>query len=243
MVVAMTSIRNHPFVARLDRSIRLDGEDLAALDHLLGYRTVAKKAKDIIVEGYEYKALHVVEQGIAIRYKLLDNGKRQIVNVVLPGDIIGFPACFYEHAVFSVSAVDRMSLSHVPLDAFTALCLQRANIATALVWFAAREASIYAEHIIGAGRREPLPRLAHFLLELLTRLQAVGLATETTFVMPLSQEGIGDVVGLSGPHVNRMMAELKGNGLIAVDGHEITVLDRAGLQELGEFRPAYLASS
>ena len=239
----MTSIRNHPFVARLDRSIRLDEEDLAALDHLLGYRTVAKKAKDIIVEGYEYKALHVVEQGIAIRYKLLDNGKRQIVNVVLPGDIVGFPACFYEHAVFSVAAVDRMTLSHVPLDAFTALCLQRANIATALVWFAAREASIYAEHIIGAGRREPLPRLAHFLLELLTRLQAVGLATETTFVMPLSQEGIGDVVGLSGPHVNRMMAELKGNGLIAVDGHAITVLDRPGLQGLGEFQPAYLSSS
>ncbi|WP_296346520.1 Crp/Fnr family transcriptional regulator [Reyranella sp.] len=239
----MNPIRLHPFVARLDRSIRLDGEDLAALEHLLGHRTVAKKAKDIIVEGYEYKALHVVEEGIAIRYKLLDSGKRQIVNVVLPGDIIGFPACFYEHAVFSVSAVDRMSLSHVPLDAFTALCLQRANIATALVWFAAREASIYAEHIIGAGRREPLPRLAHFLLEMLTRLQAVGLATETSFAMPLSQEGIGDVVGLSGPHVNRMLAELKGGGLIAVDGHEITVLDRAGLQRLGEFRPAYLASS
>lgn len=239
----MTPIRLHPFVARLDRSIRLDKEDLTALEHLLGHRTVAKKAKDIIVEGYEYKALHIVEQGIAIRYKLLDNGKRQIVNVVLPGDIIGFPACFYEHAVFSVSAVDRMSLSHVPLDAFTSLCLQRARIATALVWFAAREASIYAEHIIGAGRREPLPRLAHFLLEMLTRLQAVGLATESSFDMPLSQEGIGDVVGLSGPHVNRMIAELKGSGLIAVNGHEITILDRPGLQTLGEFQPAYLASS
>jgi len=239
----MNPIRLHPFVARLDRSIRLDEEDLAALGQLLGRRTVARKARDIIVEGYEYKALHVVEEGIAIRYKLLGSGKRQIVNVVLPGDIIGFPGCFYEHAVFSVMAVDRMALSHVPLDAFTALCLQRANIATALVWFAAREASIYAEHIIGAGRREPLPRLAHFLLELLTRLQTVGLATETSFVMPLSQEGIGDVVGLSGPHVNRMMAELKSSGLIAVEGHEITILDRASLQNLGEFRPAYLASS
>lgn len=239
----MNPIRLHPFVARLDRSIRLDGEDLAALEHLLGHRTVARKAKDIIVEGYEYKALHVVEEGIAIRYKLLGSGKRQIVNVVLPGDIIGFPGCFYEHAVFSVMAVDRMTLNHVPLDAFTALCLQRANIATALVWFAAREASIYAEHIIGAGRREPLPRLAHFLLEMLTRLQTVGLATETSFAMPLSQEGIGDVVGLSGPHVNRMMAELKSSGLIAVEGHEITVLDRGSMQKLGEFRPAYLASS
>ena len=97
----MNPIRLHPFVARLDRSIRLDGEDLAALERLLSHRVVARKAKDIIVEGYEHKALHVVEEGIAIRYKLLGTGKRQIVNVVLPGDIIGFPGCFYEHAVFS----------------------------------------------------------------------------------------------------------------------------------------------
>jgi CRP-like cAMP-binding protein len=237
---ATRSIRDHPFVTKLNRSIRLDEPDIAALDRLLSRKTVAKKAKDLIVEGYEYKALHVVETGFAIRYKLLHNGKRQIVNVILPGDLIGFPACFYEYAVFSVTAVGDMSLHHVPLDAFTDLCLSRPNIATALVWFAAREAAIYAEHIIDTGRREPLERLAHFLLEMLNRLQAVGCASENSFEMPLSQEGIGDVVGLSGPHVNRMLAELKNQGLIAVHGHKVTVLDMAALQILGEFRPAYL---
>jgi hypothetical protein len=60
----------------------------------------------------------------------------------------------------------------------------------------AREAAIYAEHIIDAGRREPLERLAHFLLGMLTRMRAVGYASENSFVMPLSQEGIGDVLGL-----------------------------------------------
>jgi CRP-like cAMP-binding protein len=130
----MEAIRAHPFVARLDRSIRLEAGALTALERLLSRRVVAKKAKDIIVEGYKYEALHIVERGIAIRYRLLQSGKRQIVNVVLPGDIIGFPACFYEHAVFSVSAVEDMKLSHVPLDAFTALCLGHATVATALVW-------------------------------------------------------------------------------------------------------------
>jgi hypothetical protein len=61
--------------------------------------------------------------------------------------------------------------------------------------------------------------------------------------MPLSQEGIGDVVGLSGPHVNRMLAELKADGLIAMNGHEVRILDRAALQILGEFHPAYLAGT
>jgi CRP-like cAMP-binding protein len=234
------SVNHHPFVIKLERSIRLDAADLAALEILLNRKVVAKKAKDIIVEGYEYQTLHIVESGFAIRYKLLHNGKRQIVNVILPGDIIGFPACFYEYAVFSVTAISSMSLHHVPLAAFTELCRRRANIATALIWFSAREAAIYAEHIIDAGRREPLERLAHFLLEMLTRLRAVGCASENSFVMPLSQEGIGDVLGLSGPHVNRMFAELKSEGLIAVRGHEVTILDRAALQILGEFRPAYL---
>ncbi|MBS0527047.1 MAG: winged helix-turn-helix domain-containing protein [Proteobacteria bacterium] len=59
--------------------------------------------------------------------------------------------------------------------------------------------------------------------------------------MPLSQEGIGDVIGLSAPHVNRMLAELRRDGLIAMSGHEIRILDRAALQILGEFHPAYLS--
>jgi CRP-like cAMP-binding protein len=133
-----------------------------------------------------------------------------------------------------------MNLHRVPLDDFADLCLARARIATALLWFAAREAAIYAEHIIDTGRRDPLERLAHFLLEMHTRLHAVGCASENSFEMPLSQEAIGDVIGLSGPHVNRMIAELRSEGLIAVRGHEITILDRAALQILGEFRPAYL---
>lgn len=240
---ATNPAKGHPFVTKLNQSIRLDEDDLVALTQVLNRKVVVKKAKDIIVEGYEYKALHIVETGFAIRYKLLHNGKRQIVKIVLPGDIIGFPACFYEHATFSVTAISEMHLHHVPLDTFTELCLKRANIATALVWYAAREAAIYAEHIVNTGRREPLERLAHFLLELLTRLRAVGCASENSFEMPLSQEGIGDVVGLSGPHVNRMLAELKSEGLIATTGHEVKILDMAALQILGQFRPAYLDRS
>ncbi|MBI2739066.1 MAG: Crp/Fnr family transcriptional regulator [Rhodospirillales bacterium] len=233
-------IRSHPLVARFNHAISLDEGDLSALADVLNRKVVVKKAKDIIVEGYEYRALHVVENGFAIRYKLLHSGKRQIMNVIMPGDIVGFPACFYEHAVFSVTAISDMTLHRVPLDDFTALCTARARVATALLWFAAREAAIYAEHIVDAGRREPLERLAHFLLETLTRLQGIGAASEDSFVMPLSQEGVGNVIGLSAPHVNRMLAELRRDGLIAMSGHEVRILDRAALQILGEFHPAYL---
>ena len=238
---AASPIGSHPLVTKLNHSVPLSADDLAALGRLLEHRIVVRKGKDVLVEGYEYRVLHVVESGFAIRYKLLHSGRRQIVDVILPGDIIGFPACFYEHAVFSVTALGPMNLHHVPLDDFAELCLGHANIATALLWFAARQAAIYAEHIIDAGRREPLERLAHFILEMLTRLQAIGGATDDSFVMPLSQEAIGDVIGLSAPHVNRMLAELKRDGLIVMKRNEVTILDRAALQILGEFHPTYLA--
>jgi CRP-like cAMP-binding protein len=241
--VTANPVKDHPFVIKLNRSIRLDDDDLTELAQLLDCKLVVKKGKDIIVEGYEYKALHVIESGFAIRYKLLHNGKRQIVNILLPGDIIGFPACFFEYAVFSVMAITKMSVHYIPLDVFAAVCLKRANIATALVWFAAREAAIYAEHVVDTGRREPLERLAHFLLEMHARLQAVGHASENSFEMLLSQESVGDAVGLSAPHVNRMLAELRTEGLIAMDGREIRIQDRAALQILGEFQSLYLGRS
>jgi len=82
MIVSQNSarkpVKDHPFVTKLDRSIRLDGTDMAALERLLSRRVVVKKAKDIIIEGYEHRTLHIVESGFAIRYKLLHSGKRQI---------------------------------------------------------------------------------------------------------------------------------------------------------------------
>jgi CRP-like cAMP-binding protein len=236
-------IKQHPFVVKLNRSVRLDEDDLTALARLMDRKLAVKQGKDIIVEGYEYKALHIVESGFAIRYKLLHNGKRQIVNIILPGDIVGFPACFFQQAVFSVTALRKMSLHFIPIDAFAALCLERAKIATALFWFAAREAAILSEHVTDTGRREPLERLAHFLLEVHARLQAIGQASENSFEMPLTQEKLGDAVGLSAPHVNRMLAELRSLGLIAISGHEIAFHDIAALQTLGDFRAAYLTQA
>jgi CRP-like cAMP-binding protein len=238
--MATNSVKDHPFVVKLNRSVRLDDADLTALASLLGRKLAVKKGKDIIVEGNAYKALHVIESGFAIRYKVLHSGKRQIVSIALPGDIIGFPGCFFEYAVLSVMSIAKMSVHYIPLETFAALCLKRANIATALIWFAAREAAIYAEHIIDTGRREPLERLAHFLLEIHSRLYAIGHASENSFEMLLSQESIGDVVGLSAPHVNRMLRELRSEGLIAVNGREVRILDMAALQILGEFRSSYL---
>jgi CRP-like cAMP-binding protein len=233
-------IENHPFITAVSAHTALNRDDLKALERALNRTVTVKKGQDIIVQGYEYKGLDIVERGFAIRYTLLHKGGRQIISTVLPGDIVGFPASFFDRAMFSVMAVTTMSLHRISFDTFINLCKERPNIAVALIWWAAREASICAHHLVDAGRRSPLERLAHFLLEMHVRLRAIGCASENMFEMPFSQESIGDAVGLSAPHVNRMLSELKREGLIAVEGHQIRLLDKAALQIVAEFEPSYL---
>jgi CRP-like cAMP-binding protein len=229
----------HPFVIKLSSHAPLNADDVKALGRVINHRLTVKKGKDIIVQGFEYKGLDIIETGFAIRYTLLHKGGRQIINTLLPGDIVGFPGSFFDRSIFSVMAATEMSVHRISFDTFVELC-RRPNIAIALIWFAARESAICAHHLVDAGRRSPLERVAHFILEMHSRLKAVGWASENAFEIPLSQEGIGDAVGLSAPHVNRMLSELKHEGLIAVEGHEIKILDRAALQIIAEFDPSYL---
>jgi len=143
-----------------------------------------------------------------VRYKLLRNGKRQILNVLLPGDLVGIPGSFLKRAIYSVTAITDLTMNVCSLDSYVQLCYRRPQFGLALTWIAVQEAATYAEHIIDVGRRTPIERLSHFLLELHERLYAVGRAEKTSFALPFSQEVMADVLGLSVPHLNRMMQRL-----------------------------------
>jgi len=99
---------------------------------------------------------------------------------------------------------------------------------------------MYAEHLIDVGRRSALERVAHFLLELATRLQAIGLADECSYQMPLTQELIGDALGLSVPHVNRTLRQLREENLVAIEGQRVVIKNVEALSRLADFERAYL---
>jgi CRP-like cAMP-binding protein len=231
----------HPFVLRLKRYISLSDADLAALWRLVEAETTVSKRRDLVVDGYEYRKLCFIEDGFAARYKLLRNGKRQIVNVLIPGDVIGLPGSFLEKASYSVIAVSDLKLQVCSIDAYVSLCYKRPQFGLVLSWLAVEEAITYAEHIIDAGRRTPVERLAHFLLELHSRLAVAGRVSKAGFELPFSQEVMGDALGLSVPHLNRTLAKLRADGLIAVNGHHVEFLDPSALELLGQFQPVTLA--
>ncbi len=171
---------------------------------------------------------------------MLRSGKRQILNVILPGDIVGLPSSFYERAVYAVTAITDLHMQVCSLDDFIQLAYERPQYGLALAWIAVQEATTYAEHIIDVGRRTPTERLAHFLLELHARLRTVGLAEKARFTLPFSQEVIADVLGLSVPHLNRMMQRLRAEKLIASTDHSIEFLDHKAMEALAQYQPLAL---
>jgi CRP-like cAMP-binding protein len=234
-------LAGHPFVMRLSRVMKLSAADLRNLEAIIEGECTVKKRQDLVVRGAEYRNLCFVKDGYAIRYRLLHNGKRQILNVISPGDVIGFPVSFFDRSTYSIVALTDLSVSVCSLDAYTRLCYRHPQFGLVLSWLAAHEAATYAEHIVNLGRRTPIERLAHFLLESHARLLDVGLAEKTSFDLPFSQEVMADVLGLSVEHLNRVMQQLRAERLITSRARVVELSDMAGLQRLAQYQPIVLA--
>jgi CRP-like cAMP-binding protein len=229
--------RDDPFIARVTNIVDLSAPDLDDLRDVIDAELTVKKRRDLVLDGYEFCKLCFVKDGFAARYKLLRNGKRQIVNFVLPGDVVGLPGSFLHRAAASVIALTNMTLQICSLEAFVGLCYRRPKFGLLLGWLAAQEAANYAEHIIDVGRRTPIERLAHLLLETHARLALVKNAEEFAFTLPFTQEIMSDALGLSVPHLNRMLARLRSEGLIALNDRRVEFIDLNGLQQLAQFQP------
>ena len=224
----------HPFVSRLQAYTTLTDQDLGNLWRLIEDERTVKKRTDLVVDGYEYRKLCFIKEGFAARYKLLRSGKRQIVNVLIPGDVVGLPGSFLEKATYSVIAVSDLVLHVCSIDAYVHLCYKHPKFGLILSWLAIQEAITCAEHITNAARRTPTERIAHFLLELHSRLARVDLASKSSFTLPFSQEIMSDALGLSVPHVNRTLAKLRKDGLIKIKDRHVEFVDRGALALLGQ---------
>jgi CRP-like cAMP-binding protein len=230
----------HPLVERLRSYLLLTGGEMEFLQSLNEPRRKFPRHREIVVAGHRYDHVFILHAGFVSRYKVLPDGKRQVLNVGLPGDLIGFPACMFETAVNSVSSLTEVEVSAIPFTTLFSLFTRFPRIGAALFWSTACEVAMQGEHLVDLGRRSAYERLAHLLLELLVRLNAVGLAGELSYRLPLTQELMADVLGLSGPHVNRMIRCLREEGLATIEDQRVVIHDLASLSSLAAFEESYL---
>ncbi|HWB49362.1 MAG TPA: Crp/Fnr family transcriptional regulator [Stellaceae bacterium] len=199
-----------------------------------------RRRQAILTEGSKNRAVYFVVDGFLIRYRILRDGQRQIVDLALPGDFAGVPSCFFMDALYTIKALTDATVAVVPLEKLVGLFETHPRLAAKIFWSFSCDAAIHAEHLIVVGRRSAHERIAHFLLELLTRLQAVGLADENSFELPLSQEIIGDALGLSLAYVNRTLRRLADERLVTMKDQKVTINDVEELAFMADFERSYL---
>jgi CRP-like cAMP-binding protein len=232
---------DHPFILRLLKHAALTKTDLKSFAAVLGPDQLIRRGQDIVIDGVECRNLVFIKSGCAIRYRLLRNGKRQIVNLLLPGDVCGLIGSLFERAAFSVTATTDLVVNTCSLNSYTHLCYSRPHVALAFSWAAIHEAAINAEHIVNLGRRTPIERLAHLLLDVLNRLYDVNSATADSFILPVSQQILADVLGLSVPHLNKVMQQLRSSNLIAEESRQVRIIDMDALKAIAHYQRRQMA--
>lgn len=230
-----------PLALKLLQYADLSSTDMALVDDLVDteIRTV-KAGGDLVREGDHIHFLKIVLNGWGCRYKLLENGSRQIVAFLLPGDLCNpvFPvAGTIDH---SIGAIDKMHCALVLSDAVELVRTQSPRIRLALGIEGTATLAIQREWTRNVAARSARQRIGHLFCELAHRLRAIGGATSDGFDSPLTQIHLAEATGLSTVHVNRVIQDLRARDLIHWQGGRITMPDPAALEAYCHFRPSYL---
>ena len=233
----------HPLLQKLGTLSPLTDEEGQALVGAVSRTVTVEADQDIVVEGEPSSECRVLLDGFAARYKLLPEGKRQIVSFGLPGDTLDLDALVSGRTDHGAEALSSCTVGLIPHRTLGDLTARHPGIARALWSDSVLDAAIFREWVVNVGRRSAYQRVAHLLCETLTRLRAIGRAEagEPAFAWPVMQSDLGDATGLSVVHVNRTLQKLRGEGLIGPRSDEVTILDWPGLQRAGGFSPDYLS--
>jgi len=234
------TIQQTPFAQKLGTFVVLSDEELAALDRLHSRRKKFVAGRDIVHQGQANQSAYILASGWVCSYKLLSGGGRQIVDFQIPGDFLGLRSLLFRTADQNIEPVTRVEASEVLAADIWETFNKTPRLATAVLWAASRDEAMVVEHLVGIGRRDAKERTAHFLLELGARLKLVGLSTALGYACPLSQYMLADAMGLSAVHVNRVLRELRDDGMVTFQHGIVTIHDLDGLVALADFDKSYL---
>ena len=211
-----------PLVRRLGRSVLLTSEEVDYLETMQVNQAVVDKGDEFIHDGEPLRVTFLVRRGWVIRYRITAAGRRLIIGVSLPGDFIGLHVNFNHSSIFSAAALTKSSLALIEPVRILEIHRRFPVLASGLDWMTVRHSNILSEHKVSLGARTAAQRILHFLLELWTRLEQVGLANAKGFELELTQEQIGDCMGLSTVHVNRSISRLAKENLLRIDKGVVT---------------------
>jgi CRP-like cAMP-binding protein len=179
--------------------------------------------------------------GWAFRFKDMPDGRRQILNFLLPGDLLGLQAAMFDAAQHGIEALTDVELCVLPRNKIWKLFGQMPELAFDVTWLGAREESQVDENLLSTGRRSAAERIAALILNLYKRADVLALVTNGTFAFPLNQQHIADALGLSLVHTNKTLARLRRLGMFTLTNGALTLTNPHVLESVAQYFEQELA--
>ncbi len=236
----MTAIVNTPLALKLGAFVALSNAELILLLGLHQRRKTLVAGRNLVHQGQSDQVAYILASGWVCSYKILPDGGRQIVDFQIPGDFLGLRSALLHTSDHGIESVTDIEVSEVRVKDLLNIFAQNLRLATAVLWAASRDEAMVVEHLVNIGRRSAMERMAHFLLELGSRLTLVGVGSKAGYDCPLTQYHLADALGLTAVHVNRVLRQLRESGLLTFRNGVVTFDDYHRLATLVDFDPAYL---
>ena len=178
---------------------------------------------DIIHPGQEDAELYTLFSGWAFRYKSLPDGRRQILNFLLPGDLVGLQASLLSAAQHGIEALTDVELCVFPRRRTYELFGRMPSLAYELAWLGSREEMLIDENLTSVGQRNAQERIAALIISLYQRAERLDLVTDNGFAFPLTQQQLADALGLSLVHTSKTWARLRKAGMFSLERGRLTI--------------------
>ncbi|HSP59222.1 MAG TPA: Crp/Fnr family transcriptional regulator [Halomonas sp.] len=198
------------------------------------------KDEDVIREDQTTNHVYLVVKGWACRYRTNSLGKMQILNYQIPGDFCNLHTTLTQKIEYSIGTLVPSVIAYITHDKIDDIYEHHSRLTRSFNWLALNEISILQEWLINVGSRPAHQRLAHLLCELLIRTRAAGLTEDHRFCLPLTQAQLGESMGITHIHTNRVMKRLRAEGMITFQDRIVEVMDWQRLKEYADFDARYL---
>ena len=218
----------------------LSREEEAVLDQAGGRQASFNDGSDIVKYGTSPNESCLLLDGFAARYRLLDEGRRQITAIHIAGDFIDLHSFLLQPMDHSVGALSHCRVAYFPHPALRQITETQPHL-TRLLWHNTLvDGATHREWLVAMGRMSAEQHTAHLICEMYVRLTQVGLVKDGSYHFPLTQTETSDALGLSHVHMNRSIQALREQGLVVWHDQVVTLPDFDRIASYAEFDPAYL---
>ena len=230
-------------VRRLRISSGISEEDVREIEALpIAVRQYPAETP-VVRDGERATECCLIVEGFCARSKTIASGKRQILSLHIPGEIPDLMSLFLHVMDHELSTLTACTLGFISHDTLRRLHQRRPVVAEMFWRDTLIDAAMFREWIVNVGQRPAPARLAHVMIELRERLRVIGRVDDENFEMPLTQEQIGEALGITAVHANRVIRQLRQEGIVEFSRGRVTVLDERKFQELADFDDRYLHQS